>query len=184
MLKSVRLCRSPSSAFSHSVRLTLPDFDAWRARHPVAAAELDALLTPVAPAESGGSEARVQSLVRLAAAADRHCLHRNNRGAMIAENGQLVRFGLAHEAATSKVFRSSDLIGITTITVQPHHVGKRHGIFTACEIKKPGWKKPTDERERGQMNFLMDVARRAGIAGFVTSEADYRRYVDTFVKGV
>lgn len=156
-------------------------FEEWQARHPQAASELTALLTPATPATSGASEARVQSLVRLAAVENGHCLHRNNRGAMTTATGQLVRFGLAHEAATSKVFRSSDLIGITTITVQPHHVGRQHGIFTACEIKKSGWTKPTDDRERGQMNFLMDVTRRAGIAGFVTSEADYRRYVSDFI---
>lgn len=39
----------------------------------------------------------------------------------------------------------------------------------ALECKRPGWKKPTDQREREQLAFLQCVKRAGGIAAFVTS---------------
>lgn len=164
----------------------MPDFDAWRARHPLAAAELDALLTPVAPAESGGSEARVQSLTRLAAV--KHgALWRNNAG-QAELNGQPVRFGLGNESKRQwETWRSGDLVGITRVIVQPQHIGRTFGVFTMMEIKDSDWKpsrldQPSNTRERAQMNCLRHVASLGGIAGFVCDAGrDYERYVREFI---
>lgn len=156
-------------------------FDEWRARHPVAAAELQRILTPDIPAASGSSEARVQSETRLAAV-KYGALWRNNAGqAELA--GQPVRFGLGNESVKFwKNWRSGDLVGITRMTIQPHHVGRTVGIFTMIEVKHAGWKKPTDERERAQMNCLTHVASLDGIAGFVNSPHEYEKLVITYTK--
>jgi hypothetical protein len=71
-------------------------------------------------------------------------------------NGRLVRFGL-HKG-------SSDLIGITPVTITPDMIGKRMGIFTAIEVKTPKGK-PTDE----QINFIQRVRDLGGFAGVARS---------------
>lgn len=161
-------------------------FEEWQARHPQAASELTALLTPAAPATSGASEARVQSLVRLASV-EHGALWRNNAGATTDETGRQIRYGLGNESAKFwKNWRSGDLVGITRMTIQPHHIGRTVGIFTMCEVKDSSWSpsrlnQPSNERERAQAACLTHVTSLGGIAGFVTSEADYRRYVSDFI---
>lgn len=162
------------------------DFDAWRARHPEAAAELQRILTPDIPAASGSSEARVQSETRLAAV--KHgALWRNNAGATTDETGRQIRYGLGNESAKFwKSWRSGDLVGVTRMTIQPHHVGRTVGVFTMMEVKDADWKpsrlnQPSNERERAQMACLMHVASLGGIAGFAASAADYERYVAEFI---
>lgn len=160
----------------------LTPFEAWQARHPVAAAELQAILTPETPSVSGSSEARVQSETRLAAV-KYGALWRNNAGAYSDDTGRQIRYGLGND---SKKFwenwRSGDLVGITRIAVQPHHVGRTFGVFTMAEVKEAGWKKPKDARERAQMNCLRNVAMLGGIAGFVTGVSDYERYIGDYAK--
>lgn len=45
------------------------------------------------------------------------------------------------------------------------------GRMFAIEVKRPGWKKPTDQREREQANFIEVV----GFGGFVTCIEDVER---------
>lgn len=45
------------------------------------------------------------------------------------------------------------------------------GRMFAIEVKRPGWKKPTDKREREQANFIEVV----GLGGFVTCVEDVER---------
>jgi hypothetical protein len=79
------------------------------------------------------------------------------------------------------VFKSSDYIGITTITVTPDMVGQRLGVFTALEFKKPAWKlTPGDKRGQAQAAFGQVVIGAGGIFSFISDPAQYvellRRY--------
>jgi len=86
-------------------------------------------------------------------------LWRNNTGAIKDETGRLVRFGLCKG--------SSDIIGITPITITSDMIGKRIGVFTAIEVKTPKGK-PTDE----QINFIDRVRDLGGFAGVARSVED------------
>lgn len=136
-----------------------------------------------------GSESRVQSDTRVAAVSY-GWLGRNNAGVTqpADETERPVRYGLGNDSKNWwKDFRSSDLIGVTRVTVQPHHVGRVFGVFTAMEIKKPDWnprdlQRPSNDRERAQMTFLTHIATNGGIAGFVTKVEDYQRYISDYVR--
>lgn len=60
--------------------------------------------------------------------------------------------------------RMSDFLGAT--------VDSR---LLALECKRPGWTKPTDDRERQQAAFLALVRQIGGIGAFVTSADDVQR---------
>jgi hypothetical protein len=83
-------------------------------------------------------------------------LWRNNTGAIKDQTGRLVRFGLCKG--------SSDIIGITPVTITADMIGKRIGAFTAIEVKTPKGK-PTDE----QINFIQRVKDLGGFAGVARS---------------
>jgi len=119
-------------------------------------------------------EAQVQQRVRLEAARFGLQLWRNNSGAFTDERGRLVRFGLGNDsAALSAQIKSSDLIGITPVTVTQAHVGRILGVFTALECKRPGWHlTPGDERAIAQGRFHGIVRDAGGFAGFVCDPAD------------
>lgn len=157
------------------------NFRDWAARHPAAAQELMALMTPIEPNNNGSSESRVQSELRLAAVGYGKLL-RNNSGACVDDTGRMIRYGLGNDSAKlNKVYKSPDLIGPTRVTVQPHHVGRTFGVMTCVEVKESGWKKPKNDHERAQWNFLADMAKNGCIAGFATSVSDYERYVRDFI---
>jgi len=101
-----------------------------------------------------------QDIMRSIMLASHGCrLWRNNTGAIKDETGRLVRFGLCKG--------SSDIIGITPVTITPDMIGKRVGIFTAIEVKTPKGK-ATDE----QINFIQRVRDLGGFAGVARSVED------------
>lgn len=107
-------------------------------------------------------------------------LMRNNSGACIDETGRLVRYGLGNiSKAHSTRIKSSDLIGITTITITPDMVGKKIGVFTAVEVKKESWNidKKLDARETAQSAFVNWVRQRGGFAGFANSVMSFRNII-------
>ena len=124
------------------------------------------------------SETTVQQQTRLLHARLNGQNWRNNVGAgLIVDeygNERQVRWGLANESAQQNtVMKSSDIIGITPITIQPHHVGRIFGVFTALETKRPGWHlTPGDKRGLAQQKFIDIVRNVGGFAGFVTDPAD------------
>lgn len=71
---------------------------------------------------------------------------------------------------------SSDLIGITTVTVTPEMIGQEIGIFTAIETKTFKGGKGSDE----QKAFLKMVQERGGIAGIARSEAEALELINRF----
>lgn len=115
------------------------------------------------------SEAAAQSQIRLAAAQQGITLWRNQSGACYDDTGRLIRYGLANDSAQlNRRLKSSDLIGITPILIEPRHLGHRVGVFTAVEVKHPGWKRPGNDRERAQAEFIRIVREKGGLAGFAT----------------
>lgn len=118
------------------------------------------------------TEAELQDYVRIKAMTEGCQLWRNNTGVLYDATGRPVRYGLANDSKKqNEVLKSSDLIGIHTVTITPDMVGKRIGIFTSLEIKEPSWnpQKKLDLREQGQRNWIELVKSRGGIAGFVNS---------------
>lgn len=118
------------------------------------------------------SEGEVQAKIRLGAASHGSFLLRNNSGVLVNNTGRHVRFGLGNESkGINSVFKSSDLIGITTKTCE---CGKEYGIFTAVEVKASDWKlKLNDKTIQAQYNFLYEIRKRGGLAGFASSVEEF-----------
>lgn len=99
-------------------------------------------------------------------------LMRNNSGACMDSTNRLVRYGLGNISKKHQEnSASSDLIGITQVTITPDMVGQTVGIFTAVEVKKEAWKpsaNPTG-RELAQLNFITWVKSLGGFGGFANS---------------
>ena len=118
--------------------------------------------------EKPGSETYVQSAVRLEASLLGGRLWRNNVGALVDKRGVPVRYGLCNETKeVNKVCKSSDLIGIHPVEIQPHHVGTVIGQFVARECKKASWK-PGERKadEAAQTNFINLVNALGGDGKF------------------
>lgn len=153
------------------------ELKAWAMRHHVgedALAELSGLLGAVAaPSSSTGSEARVQSLVRLAAPGHGMRLFRNNVGVLKDERGVPVRYGLANDSpALNRQLKSSDLIGWRRLPITPEMVGYAVAQFVAIECKREGWKPSGDAHEQAQGRWLTLVAADGGLGKFVTGAGD------------
>jgi len=132
------------------------------------------------------SETTVQNLTRLAhleATGGVGQVWRNNSGAgrIIDDHGveRMIRWGLANDSQQlNKQIKSSDLIGITPVRIEPHMVGYYLGVFTAYECKPEGWRlRPSDERGLAQDRFLTIVKDACGFAGFVTDPLDVNRII-------
>lgn len=126
------------------------------------------------------TEANIQAILRCDAPNNGAALWRNNNGAcMDARSNRMIRYGLGNDSKKlNEVWKSSDLIGITPILIQPQHVGLTFGVFTAVEVKAPGWKWSGTDREVAQAAFLKDVDRMGGI-GLFEAHADRRTYLET-----
>lgn len=150
----------------------------WAARwgvSPQAFQELQQALGMLAPPLVAGdpghgkSEAWAQSAERLAASRQGIAVFRNNVGALKDERGRLVRFGLGNDSkGLNEVLKSSDLIGIKPVVIQPQHVGHTFGQFWAREMKEPGWHYTGTPREAAQMAFIGLVNAHGGDAAFST----------------
>jgi len=118
-------------------------------------------------------ESTVQQEVQIEARYYNCTLLRNNSGALKDVDGRLVRYGLGNVSKQhNDNFKSSDLIGITSVVVTPSMVGQTIGIFTAIEVKSEAWKpgKKLNKRERAQKHFIDWVKSLGGIAGFTNSK--------------
>jgi hypothetical protein len=151
----------------------------WAVRHGVSQPALQELMNifvastpdPQPQPEQPFSEAAVQNLVRLEASRLGMRIWRNNVGACMSDEGQMVRYGLANDSKTvNAVIKSSDLIGIKPVTVQPHHVGTVIGQFIAREVKHGSWVYRGSDHERAQKKFMELVVGLGGDACFATGE--------------
>lgn len=153
--------------------MTLSD---WQLLFPDAAAALRQVFHESTDDTGAVSEAATSKQVERLSGTHRQRMWRNNSGAATDERtGRLIRYGVGNTSARiNAVFKSSDYIGITTIIVQPHHVGQRLGIFTALEMKKPGWHlTPGDKRGQAQANYLAACVAAGGIGEFITHPQQY-----------
>lgn len=109
------------------------------------------------------TEADVQAYIRIAAARNGYVMWRNNSGACFDDTGRLIRYGLGNDSAKiSAVWKSADLIGIGP-----------GGRFVACEVKRPTWRAPENDRDRAQQAMLNQVNALGGIGFFATDPAHY-----------
>lgn len=125
-------------------------------------------------------ESAVQQRVRLELARMGALAYRNNVGACEDKQGRIIRYGLCNESAQmNRALKSSDLIGVTPVLIQPHHVGRTLGVFTAIECKHSNWHMtPGDARAQAQQRFIDLIRSVGGIGGFVTDPAQVRELVD------
>ncbi len=151
------------------------NFDQWAERWrlpPEALAELAAVQWETSNA-SEGSEAHVQSLVRLRAAATGRHLWRNNVGGAELARGGFVRYGLANDSSRlNSILKSGDLIGWEPHVVVPEDVGRTLAVFLSVEVKRPGWVASRDPRYPAQARWAALVNRCGGRALFATSPSD------------
>lgn len=127
----------------------------------------------------GQSEFEISQKIQLSGPKHKCFLLRNNSGAFKDYTGRLVRFGLGNVSANhAEVMKSSDLIGITEVTITPEMVGKKLGVFTAIEVKREDWKQSqNNKREIAQQNFINWVKLRGGLATFMSDPSDLENFV-------
>ncbi len=132
------------------------------------------------------SESRIQKNIRLATNLTGGLLFRNNSGsAVFKQRGVIrhVRYGLGNDSKLLNAeFKSSDLIGITPITIEPRHVGRVFGVFTALEVKSGNWIYHATQREIAQLHFLNTIRERGGIATFTPDELTYFKAITEYLK--
>jgi len=107
---------------------------------------------------------------------------RNNVGAAQDVTGRVIRYGLMNESEqVNRQFKSSDIVAVVPLVVQPHHVGRVIGVFGAFETKRSDWHMtPSDKRAQAQLRFMELVRRHGGIADFVTDGAQIAGIVDRY----
>lgn len=151
----------------------------WALRHNISAQALHELSElfglngghELPPAVKGVSEEAVQAAVRLEASRKGVTLFRNNVGVLADTTGRPVRYGLANDSKQlNGILKSSDLIGIRPVLIEPHHVGSIIGQFVARECKKVGWRYKGDEREVAQLAWAQLIISKGGDAAFCTGE--------------
>lgn len=90
---------------------------------------------------------------------------------------RLLRAGLEADGA-------SDLIGLTPVTITHEMVGCTFAVFLAVEVKKPGWTKPTDDREKEQEQFINNVNSKGGIGLFLTAPEMLQEKISENIKNI
>ena len=122
-----------------------------------------------------GSESRQQALVRIDAANQGVWLTRNNVGALLDTTGRPVRYGLANESKLqNEQVKSGDLIGIRSVLIAQHHVGKVIGQFVSREVKHATWTYKGDKHEKAQLAWANFVVSKGGDAAFCTGPGTFR----------
>jgi hypothetical protein len=100
------------------------------------------------------TESQIQSDIRVALNKADTRAWRNNI-AKLNVKGRWIDYGIPGKGG-------SDLIGCHSITIQPHHVGRKVAVFLAIECKSPNGRiKPEQQRF---INFIQDKGGIAGVA--------------------
>lgn len=131
------------------------------------------------------TESTNQKNIRLATNLSGGLLFRNNSGVAVFEQRGVirhVRYGLGNDSKLLNAeFKSSDLIGVTPVLVEPRHVGRVFGVFTAIEAKSGDWIYRATERETAQLNFINKIRECGGIATFAPDESAYLNAIIGFI---
>ena len=104
----------------------------------------------------GNTEKRVEQDIMLALSTDGCRVFRNAVGVGYTKDGSVFNYGLCKG--------SSDIIGITPITITPDMVGKRIGVFTAVEVKKSEKGYGASEDQHRFIKMITDNGGFAGVA--------------------
>lgn len=126
-------------------------------------------------------ESDVQQEVQIEARHFDCVLMRNNSGACIDSEGQLVRYGLNNVSKRHQErSASSDLIGITSVVITPDMVGQTVGVLTAIEVKRGNWnpEKKLDKHEQAQANFIEWIKSLGGIASFCNDASQLKEILN------
>ena len=140
------------------------DLNAWAKKHNLGDEAISELVEAISFEENvkassayGKSEANISNQIRVVATALGMILWRNNVGAYSEKHPPTPgsRWGLANDSKKmNRLVKSSDLIGITPVKIESHHIGKTLGVFTAIEVKKHGWRFTGTDRENAQFKFI------------------------------
>ena len=131
---------------------------------PQAVAAFYGMVLPVSNV-TATSEAATQNLIRIEASKYGFTMWRNNNGAVTTDDGRHIRFGVGNDSKKlNEIWKSPDLIGIGP-----------NGRFVGCEVKRPDWRAPENNRDRAQLNCLNQINALGGIGFFATSEEDYEK---------
>jgi hypothetical protein len=97
-------------------------------------------------------------------------LFRNNSGALRADDGRMVRFGLGNVSKQwNEKFASPDLVGWRKVLITPDMVGCVIGQACMREVKHEGWTfNPRDAHEEAQLNFMKLAIADGCDAAFAT----------------
>lgn len=143
------------------------------------------------------SEAHVQRTVWMALAgrkSTRATLFRSNSGKAYLSGGGRVVFdvqGTAHVPCARPIALGlalvsgdtvpglADLTGWTDVVITPDMVGRRVPVFTVVETKATGGGRKRDN----QINFVQQVQKAGGIAGFAESDTQAHEIIDAWVRG-
>jgi len=144
------------------------------------------------------TEAPVQANTRMEASRIGARLFRNNRGMFYTVDavkkliGLVIKGDLAGARAMSgkqRIVRagleadgSSDLVGDFPVTITQEMVGMTLAVALYAEVKEPNWKKPTDEHERVQLNFITQASNRGALAFFITDHKQLKTLIETALK--
>lgn len=113
------------------------------------------------------NEKEATKRVKLIEAKNGARLFRNNLGAVYAQDGRFIRFGLANESAQmNAIIKSADLIGIKPIKITRDLVGATIGQFVSREIKKQNWHYTATDREKAQLAWINLINSLGGDACF------------------
>lgn len=129
-------------------------------------------------------ESEVEQLIKADAVNYGCILLRNNSGALTDSTGRTVRYGLgAYSKKHDERIKSSDEIGFTRVLITPQMVGKTVAVFTAVEVKEPGWKpKNLNARETAQKAFIDWVVNNGGFSFFANSVDSAREGIRQFIE--
>ena len=135
------------------------------------------------------NERRMQQLIQAIGSTLGGLLFKNTSGVAreVRRDGSIrpIRYGLGNiSAQLNQRMKSSDLIGITTVQITPDMVGRTFGVFTAVEVKTPGWRYTGTGREVAQKFFIDKIREWGGIAGFATNPGDYSQLIKEFTDGI
>jgi hypothetical protein len=127
------------------------------------------LIAESASSPNAHGESDVLGRVRLIASEAGWRVFRNNVGACRTDDGRFLRYGLANESTRMNTsLKSSDIVGIRPLVIDPSHLGRTIGQFVALECKRPGWTFKNTKREAAQYRFLLLVESLGGHGRFST----------------
>lgn len=113
------------------------------------------------------TESSIQSEIIAACNKSETRAWRNNI-AKLQVRGRWVNFGIPGAGG-------SDLIGLHTMTIEPHHVGKKVAVFLAIECKSA-----TGKATPEQQNFIKFITERGGIAGIARSATEAIKIIEEY----